>query len=78
MVLGLTGIAIVSTMAMAQEPQKDGKEQHPQKNPAVELALKDCASKIAKDEKGKPDEKLMQVCMKEKSFTKPEKEAPKQ
>lgn len=65
---------MASVSAMAQSTSSNGGPgdgKGPGKNPAVEAAIKECASSVAKDSNGRPDHSAMEACMTAKGFTPP-------
>lgn len=57
---------------MADAPPPQSSTSRPKgKNPAVDQALIDCATRVPSDAKGKPDSAAMDACMRDKGFSKP-------
>ena len=64
------GMCAGSAWAQSSAPQ--GSAPPPKgRNPALEAALKECASSVAKDAQGRPEHAAMDACMSAKGFKKP-------
>jgi hypothetical protein len=64
---------VFSQLIFAQTPNSTGTNSGsnvgPKSNPAIQTALRACASSVARDSNGHPDINAMHTCMSAKGFT---------
>ena len=63
-----SGLSCAATGSVPDGPPPSG---GPGQNPALDTAMKACASTVAKDASGRPDRTALDTCMTAKGFTKP-------
>ena len=72
MALLVCGVCAGNVMAQSSAPQGSAPPPPPHgRNAALDAAISECASSVAKDAQGRPERTAMDACMSAKGFKKP-------